>query len=121
MQTSLRLELADARQLIAAAQAEAEQRSARVTIAICDSGGLLLVLERRDGASCSSAETAAAKARTGGEIANLTYRSAYTEDPKDQLAGYTDSKPERAWGFFDWSTRAGQGAQIGRASCRERV
>ena len=63
MQTSLRLELADARQLIAAAQAEAEQRSARVTIAICDSGGHLLVLERRDGASCSSAETAAAKAR----------------------------------------------------------
>lgn len=63
MQTSLRLELTDARQLIAAAQAEAEQRSARVTIAICDSGGHLLVLERRDGASCSSAETAAAKAR----------------------------------------------------------
>ncbi|HAM73305.1 MAG TPA: hypothetical protein DCM86_16855, partial [Verrucomicrobiales bacterium] len=58
------------------------------------------------------AAAAAAKARTGGEIANLTYRSAYTEDPKDQLAGYTDSKPERAWGFFDWSTRAGQGALI---------
>ena len=63
MQTSLCLDLADARQLIAAAQSEAEQRSARVTIAICDSGGHLLVLERRDGASCSSAETAAAKAR----------------------------------------------------------
>ena len=63
MQTSLRLELSDARQLIAAAQAEAERCNARVTIALCDSGGHLLLLERRDGASCSSAETAAAKAR----------------------------------------------------------
>ena len=63
MQTSLRLDLSDARRLAAAAHAEAEGRSARVTIAICDGGGHLLLLERRDGASCSSAETAAAKAR----------------------------------------------------------
>jgi uncharacterized protein GlcG (DUF336 family) len=63
MQTSLRLDLADARQLAAAAQAEAQRCNARVTIAICDGGGHLLLLERRDGASCSSAETAAAKAR----------------------------------------------------------
>jgi glc operon protein GlcG len=63
MQPSLRLELADVRQLAAAAHAEAERRGARVTIAICDGGGHLLLLERRDGASCSSAETAAAKAR----------------------------------------------------------
>jgi len=63
MQTSLRLDLADARRLALAAHAEAERHAARVTIAICDAGGHLLLLERRDGASCSSAETAAAKAR----------------------------------------------------------
>lgn len=63
MQTILRLDLADARLLAAAAHAEAERRAAGVTIAVCDGGGHLLLLERRDGASCSSAETAAAKAR----------------------------------------------------------
>jgi glc operon protein GlcG len=63
MQPSLRLELADARRLVAAAQAEAARCNARVTIALCDSGGHLLLLERRDGANGSSAETAAAKAR----------------------------------------------------------
>ena len=53
---------------------------------------------------------AAAKARTGAEIVNLTYRDRYTEDPKSQWQGYKDGNVERAWGVADWSVRAGQGA-----------
>ncbi|MGJ8663660.1 MAG: hypothetical protein ACSHWU_08415, partial [Marinicella sp.] len=42
------------------------------------------------------AETAAAKARTGSEIVDLTYRSAYVEDPAGQYQGYVDNNPDRA-------------------------
>ncbi|HPO12381.1 MAG TPA: Calx-beta domain-containing protein [Candidatus Hydrogenedentes bacterium] len=58
------------------------------------------------------ASVAAAKAKAGAEIVNLTYRSAYVEDPEDQWQGLKDTKPERAWGFSEWATRAGQGAYI---------
>jgi len=56
------------------------------------------------------ASVAAAKARTGAEIVNLSYRSAYVEDPAGQWQGYKDRKPERAWGLSEWASRAGQGA-----------
>jgi len=56
------------------------------------------------------AETAAAKARTGAEIVDLTYRSAYVEDPAGQYQGYVDSNPERAWGVSGWGHRAGMAA-----------
>lgn len=56
------------------------------------------------------ARTAAAKARTGAEIVNLAYREAYTEDPEGQWQGYKDDNSDRAWGFSEWSSRAGQGA-----------
>ena len=56
------------------------------------------------------ARTAAAKARAGAEIVNLTYRDRYTEDPEGQWLGYTDEDAERAWGFSEWASRAGQGA-----------
>jgi hypothetical protein len=56
------------------------------------------------------AQIAAARARTGAEIVDLTYRSAYVEDPTGQWQGYKDSDPERAWGLDEWSRRAGQGA-----------
>jgi len=56
------------------------------------------------------AKAAAAKARTGAEIVNLTYREAYVEDPSGQWQGYKDSDPDRAWGFAQWASRAGQGA-----------
>ena len=58
------------------------------------------------------AAAAAARARTGSEIVNLTYRSKYVEDPNGQWQGYQDSKPERAWGLSEWGLRAGQGALI---------
>ncbi len=56
------------------------------------------------------AETAAAKARVGAEVVDLTYRTNYVEDPAGQYQGYVDSDPERAWGVDDWARRAGQSA-----------
>ena len=56
------------------------------------------------------AETAAAKARVGAEIVDLTYRSYYVEDPAGQYQGYTDPDEERAWGVSEWGHRAGMGA-----------
>jgi hypothetical protein len=57
------------------------------------------------------ATAAAAKARTGAEIVNLTYRQAYVEDPTGQWQGYKDTKnADRAWGLSEWASRAGQGA-----------
>jgi uncharacterized delta-60 repeat protein len=57
------------------------------------------------------AQIAAAKARTGAEIVNLTYRQQYIEDPRQQYHGYPDTTdPERAWGVSDWACRAGTGA-----------
>lgn len=55
-------------------------------------------------------ETAVAKARTGAEIVDLTYRKAYVEDPNGQWQGYDDTQPERAWGLSEWGRRAGMGA-----------
>ena len=56
------------------------------------------------------AKVAAMKARTGAEIVNLTYRSAYVEDPAGQWQGYKDTDTDRAWGLAEWGKRAGQGA-----------
>lgn len=56
------------------------------------------------------ATLAAAKARTGAEIVNLTYRQFYVEDPTAQWQGYKDDNDERAWGLSEWARRAGQGA-----------
>jgi hypothetical protein len=55
---------------------------------------------------------AAAKARTGAEIINLTYRDRYTENPDGQWQGYRDTNRERAWGVADWGHRAGQAAYL---------
>ena len=56
------------------------------------------------------AKAAAARARTGSEIVNLTYRNAYVEDPAGQWQGYRDADEDRAWGLSEWSSRTGQGA-----------
>ena len=58
------------------------------------------------------AAAAAARARTGAEIVNLTYRSAYVEDPAGQWQGYQDADTNRAWGLAEWGSRAGQGAVL---------
>jgi hypothetical protein len=56
------------------------------------------------------AQAAAAKAKAGSEIVNLTYRSRYVEDPDGQWQGYQDTDTSRAWGVADWARRAGTGA-----------
>ncbi|MDT8437620.1 MAG: hypothetical protein RQ729_01270 [Wenzhouxiangellaceae bacterium] len=58
------------------------------------------------------AETAAAKARAGAEVVDLTYRERYVADPNGQYQGYTDTNPERAWGLSEWGRRAGMGAYL---------
>jgi len=76
------------------------------------------------------ASVAAAKARTGSEIVNLTYRSVYVEAPGQLWQGYTDTETYqggfaewqdaggpgnyidwvyRGWGLSEWASRAGQG------------
>ena len=57
------LQLDDCRRIAAASEAMAQQDSAVVSIAICDGGGHLLLLQRLDGASAASTEAAIAKAR----------------------------------------------------------
>lgn len=64
MKNKFALELADIKQIAAAAEAEALQNNWPVTIAIVDDGGHLLWLQRLDGAAPLSAHVAPAKART---------------------------------------------------------
>ncbi|MBX3743739.1 MAG: tandem-95 repeat protein [Verrucomicrobiae bacterium] len=56
------------------------------------------------------AQAAAARAKTGREVLDLTYRASYVDDPDGQWQGYRDTDPDRAWGVADWASRAGQGA-----------
>jgi glc operon protein GlcG len=64
MRTKRALTLDDARRMLQAARAEAEQRRWNVSIAVVDDGGFLLALERMDGAPLPSAEIATRKAWT---------------------------------------------------------
>ncbi len=56
------------------------------------------------------AQAAAAKAKVGAEVVNLTYRNSYVEDPDGQWQGYQDTDTNRAWGVTEWSRRAACGA-----------
>lgn len=56
------------------------------------------------------AQSAAAKAKVGAEVVELTYRDAYVADPDSQWQGYLDTDHKRAWGVEGWSRRAGQAA-----------
>jgi hypothetical protein len=58
------------------------------------------------------ARTAAARARVGAEIVNLTFRSRYSESGNLQLEGYPDTQPDRAWGVSEWARRSGQAAYL---------
>jgi len=64
MKTQPMLTLEDARAIALAAEAEAVQNGWAVTLAVVDSGGHLLWLQRLDGAAPISAQIAPAKART---------------------------------------------------------
>ncbi|HEX5218398.1 MAG TPA: LamG-like jellyroll fold domain-containing protein [Verrucomicrobiae bacterium] len=56
------------------------------------------------------ARAAAAKAKTGAELVDLTYRINYVDDPAGQYQGYKDTDANRAWGLSEWAHRAGSGA-----------
>ena len=56
------------------------------------------------------AEAAAAKARTGAEIVNRTFRRDYAESATGRRSFYGDVRTNRAWGVDGWGSRAGQGA-----------
>lgn len=56
------------------------------------------------------AAAAAARAKTGSEIVDLTYRKNYVESPSGQWQGYKDADADRAWGVDEWSRRVTQGA-----------
>ena len=64
MKTQHILTLEDVRAVASAAEAEASRNGWAVTLAVVDSGGHLLWLQRLDGAAPISAEIAPAKART---------------------------------------------------------
>jgi len=64
MKNKMTLELADAKKIAAAAEAEALKNNWAVSIAIVDDGGHLLHLQRLDGAAAVSAHIAPAKAHT---------------------------------------------------------
>jgi glc operon protein GlcG len=75
MKTKPALELADAKAIAAAAEAEALKHQWAVSIAIVDDGGHLLWLQRLDGAAPISAQIAPAKANTAalGRRESKTY------------------------------------------------
>ncbi|MGH7788801.1 MAG: hypothetical protein ACRERC_18160 [Candidatus Binatia bacterium] len=56
------------------------------------------------------ADAAAARARSGAQIVDLTYRQRWVDDPAGQWQGYKDTDPNRAFGVAEWAARAGQGA-----------
>lgn len=64
MRDTKALTLEDVKRIAAAAEAEARAHSWAVSIAVCDSGGHALWLERMDGAPLTSATVAPEKART---------------------------------------------------------
>jgi len=55
------------------------------------------------------ARAAAARAKAGAEITELTWKAESTEGARDLME---DSDPARAWGVKDWARRAGQGAYL---------
>ena len=58
------------------------------------------------------AAAAAARAQAGSQIADLTYRKEYVEDPELQYQGYGDTDSDRAWGLSGWTRRVGAGAYL---------
>ena len=58
------------------------------------------------------AKVAAAKARAGAEVVNLTYRNDYSEDPKVFWENSSDKRKDRQWGVTEWAIRAGQATYL---------
>ncbi|MDE2250166.1 MAG: heme-binding protein [Gammaproteobacteria bacterium] len=89
----MNISLADAKHLADAARARAEAINKPVTIAVVDTGGFLVALERMDGARPLQPSIATAKA----------YSAAIMQRPSLMLKGWADSQP----GFFAQVARMG--------------
>jgi uncharacterized protein GlcG (DUF336 family) len=87
------LELEDARTLIALAQEHAAEYGKAITVAVVDSGGFLVALERQDGARPLTPSIATSKA----------YSAAVMQRPTNMLKGWSDSDPV----FFSQVARMG--------------
>ncbi len=74
MRTKQALTNADAQKIVAAAKVEAGKQKWNVTIAVVDDAGLVLMLERMDGARPQTAQVATLKARS----AAITHRTGKT-------------------------------------------
>ena len=90
----MNISLADAKRIADAARERAEVINKPVTIAIVDTGGFLVALERMDGARPLQPSIATAKA----------YSAAIMQRPSLMLKGWADSQP----GFFAQVARMGQ-------------
>ena len=88
MRNKPQITLDDAYRMVQAARAEAAKRNLAGTIAIVDSGGHLLFLERPDRQSPNSVEIATLKART----------AAFRERPSSALAERVKERP--GWLMF---------------------
>jgi uncharacterized protein GlcG (DUF336 family) len=78
--------LADAKKIVDAASRRATELNKPITIAVVDSGGFIVALERMDGARPLQPSIATAKA----------YTAAVMQRPSLMLKGWADSQP----GFF---------------------
>lgn len=72
------------------------------------SGDLIVNVDYKD--EQKFADAAAARARTGAETVNLTYRKFHSLEATPSFDAYRDEDGTRAWGVADWASRAGQGA-----------
>jgi uncharacterized protein GlcG (DUF336 family) len=79
----MNITLGDARQILDAARGQAAALNKPVTVAVVDSGGYLVALERMDGARPLQPNIAVAKAYTG----------AVMQRPGLMLKGWQDSQP----------------------------
>jgi len=82
----MNISLADAKQIVDTARKHAQSLNKPITIAVVDSGGYLVALERMDGARPLQPSISTAKAYTG----------AVMQRPGVMLKGWQDSQP----GFF---------------------
>ncbi|GJD49434.1 hypothetical protein OPKNFCMD_2164 [Methylobacterium crusticola] len=72
MRTKPVLTIEDARRIMAAARLEAERRRLEVSIAVVDEAGVLILLERLDGARLHTPDAATLKARTAAIVRTAT-------------------------------------------------
>jgi glc operon protein GlcG len=100
MRNKPQLTLQDAQMLAAAARAAAQQKGLEATIAIVDTGGHLLYLERPDLQSPNSVEVATLKART----------AAFRERPSSNLEQRVKEQP--GWLMFPNGLAMGGGVPL---------